>query len=73
MLLRYIGGNPIELDVVAADGTVARLEVVTGGEVEFDDERAAVFIEAADMWVSVTGEVPAPAKKKPVAPAGKTG
>ena len=73
MQLRYVGGNPIEIDVTGPDGAVERIEVRTGGEVEFDDERAAVYLEAVDMWVSVSGKSPVPAKKKPVAPAEKTG
>lgn len=73
MQLKYIGGNPIELDVQGPDGAVERVEVCTGGVVEFDDERAAVFLEAVDMWVSVSGKPPVPAKNKPVAPAEKTG
>ena len=58
MLMRYVGGNPIEFDTVDADGLPMRLELCTGGEVEVDEQRAAVFLDAVDMWVSVSGEIP---------------
>lgn len=61
MLIRFIGPDPVEL---------GGAEVRHGDEIDVCDAEAWRLLQAAEMWESVSGDVPA---EPPVVPADPKG